>query len=419
MIVKDKIKDERGRKVENKSNLQSLLSDEEKECWQENIFNTMETFENFQVKTENQVIKANLQIMIEDLDALFDYYSKGNDSKSFARIHSSILAALDLLNLEKKYNSAGNQGVPINIEQPIQELRQTLDLEVRKLYVKSVVSAFGKVIQSKDNSPRQQEKDLEHIKKTLALLKQNKTISLKSDAASLKPVKKVRFMRQFSFEAVVGSVICWFAFIVLWPDKYTNNLLIDAVVGLGLYIVFLFFMRRYGHFEKTAEEPIGIQPGIDRELNEDQKAMGNKAKKQIVLLKDYNEKIPDEKVSQDINDIIYLIEAIMAYLEKYPNQASSMNKFLDYYLPTVMKLLEVYQLYDDMPNISTEMETTLERIEESLKSMKQALGKKIEQFYQEESMAAGANIAMLSTLLHQEGLLKDSLGELKGGTADE
>ena len=34
-------------------------------------------------------------------------------------------------------------------------------------------------------------------------------------------------------------------------------------------------------------------------------------------------------------------------------------------------------------------------------------------------MVTGANIAMLNTLLHQEGLLDDSLDELKGGITDD
>ena len=206
---------------------------------------------------------------------------------------------------------------------------------------------------------------------------------------------------------------------MFWPSKYTDNLFINAAVGLILYAIFHFCLKCYVNVEKTEDIPKDSQPVIEQELKIDQKAMDNKAKKQIVLLKDYNEKIPDEKVSQDIEAIIHLIEAIMEYLEKYPSQASSMNKFLDYYLPTVMKLLEVYQLYDEIPNLSEDMKATLIRIEDSLESMKQALNKKIEQFYQEESMVTGANIAMLNTLLHQDGLLDDPLDELKGGITDE
>lgn len=310
------------------------------------------------------------------------------------------------------------KNVPLHVETPIQELSQSIDLEVRKLYIKCIISSLHKVIETKDNSPFQQEKDLKYIKETLTLLKYAKTMNGQSDTATVKPVKKY-FIFKFSFEAIVSSVICWFAFIVFWPSKYTDNLFINAAVGLVIYVIFVFFTRRFTNFEKTEDTQEDIQPMIEQELKEDQKAMDNKAKKQIVLLKDYNEKIPNEKVSQDIEAIIRLVEAIMEYLEKYPSQASSMNKFLDYYLPTVMKLLEVYQLYDEIPNLSEDMKVTLTKIEASLESMKQALNKKIDQFYQEESMITGANITMLNTLLHQEGLLDDSLDELKGGITDE
>lgn len=406
--------------MEKESNVNSLQSDQEKASWQENIFNAMEVFENFCKETANEAIKNNLKVMTDDLSALFDYYSKQAciSDESFITISHYISAALDLINLEKKYNAEGNKNVPIHIETPIQELSQSVDLEVRKLYIKCIISSLHKVIETKDNSPFQQEKDLKYIKETLTLLKHAKTMNRQSDTATVKPVKK-HFIFKFSFEAIVSSVICWFAFIVFWPSKYTDNLFINAAVGLVIYVIFVFFTRRFTNFEKTEDTQEDIQPMIEQELKEDQKAMDNKAKKQIVLLKDYNEKIPNEKVSQNIEAIIRLVEAIMEYLEKYPSQASSMNKFLDYYLPTVMKLLEVYQLYDEIPNLSEDMKVTLTKIEASLESMKQALNKKIDQFYQEESMITGANIAMLNTLLHQEGLLDDSLDELKGGITDE
>lgn len=406
-----------GRKktMENESNLNSLQS------YQENILNAMEVLENFYKETTNNTVKNHLKVITDDLSALFDYCSKQAcaSEESFTTISNYISAALDLLNLEKKYNAEGNQNIPIHIKTPIQELCQSIDIEVRKLYIKYIISDFRKVIETKDNSPFQQEKDLKQIKKTLALLKQAKTLNLRNDTVSEKAVKRTHSIFNFSFEAIAGSVICWFSFILFWPSKYTDNLFINAAVGLILYAIFHFCIKRYVNVKKTEDTPKDSQPVIEQELKIDQKAMDNKAKKQIVLLKDYNEKIPDEKVSQDIEAIIHLVEAIMEYLEKYPSQASSMNKFLDYYLPTVMKLLEVYQLYDEIPNLSEDMKATLIRIEDSLESMKQALNKKIEQFYQEESMVTGANIAMLNTLLHQDGLLDDPLDQLKGGITDE
>lgn len=407
--------------MENESNVNSLQTDQEKVSWQENIFNAMEVFENVCKETSNHAIKDNLKMMIDDLSALFDYYSKqaAVSKESFTTISNYISAVLDLLNLEKKYHAEENHNIPIHIETPIRELSLSIDIEVRKLYIKHIISDFHKVIETKDNSPFQQEKDLKQIKQTLALLKQAKTITQQSDSGPAKPIKKKPPIFKFSFEAVVGTVICWLAFIVFWPSKYTDNLFLDIVVGLIIYVIFYFYTKRIADIEKTEDTPKDIQPLIEQELKEDQKAMDNKAKKQIVLLKDYNEKIPDEKVSRDIEAIIHLVEAIMKYLEKYPSQANSMNKFLDYYLPTVMKLLEVYQLYDEIPNLSEDMKVTLTKIEASLESMKQALNKKIDQFYQEESMVTGANIAMLNTLLHQEGLLEDSLDKLKGGITDE
>lgn len=102
---------ERRRAMEKESNVNSLQSDQEKASWQENIFNAMEVFENFCKETANEVIKNNLKVMTDDLSALFDYYSKQAciSDESFITISHYISAALDLINLEKKYNAEGNK----------------------------------------------------------------------------------------------------------------------------------------------------------------------------------------------------------------------------------------------------------------------------------------------------------------------
>lgn len=382
--------------------------------WQEQLFQTMLVLENFQKETKSLSIKEDLKIIIEDLGVLIELSQLPEYKiEEVTRIYNHYMTAiLDLLNLEKKYNVISNTAnsavVPINVDGAIKELKQTFNREIRYLYCQRIIRLLKQIIELKGDVSKQQELDLIQSQNNLALLKGEE---VSKDAITItKVVTKSNKHSFFSFEAVVGAVICWFCFTLFWPEKYAHSFIMNILIGLIAYLVIFYMIKRFHLIPSLEEEnKIEVHPIIEKVLNEEQTEMNLKAKTQVALLKDYNEKIPDERVSEELEAIIYLVEAIMSYLEKYPNQAGTMNKFLDYYLPTVMDLLEIYQLYDDMPNLSVEMKETLGKIEDSLDHMKQALNKKIEQFYQDESMIAGANMTMLNTLLHQDGLLEDSI----------
>lgn len=62
----------------------------------------------------------------------------------------------------------------------------------------------------------------------------------------------------------------------------------------------------------------------------------------VAKIQSLNDEIPDFKLSAQIKQIEILTEKIFAYVREHPQDIGEIRQFLNYYLPTTIKLLEQY-----------------------------------------------------------------------------
>ena len=103
--------------------------------------------------------------------------------------------------------------------------------------------------------------------------------------------------------------------------------------------------------QKTQPQPQKTQPQPQpEEKKQDEPSTGN-AELDAVLkqgaasvekIQSLNDEIPDFKLSAQIKQIEILTEKIFAYVREHPQDIGEIRQFLNYYLPTTIKLLEQY-----------------------------------------------------------------------------
>ena len=71
----------------------------------------------------------------------------------------------------------------------------------------------------------------------------------------------------------------------------------------------------------------------------------------IQRIHEANDKIPDEGISDKLYRMERIVTRIFAEVRKDPSLAGNLNMFMDYYLPTTIKLVEAYESMDqqDIP----------------------------------------------------------------------
>lgn len=133
----------------------------------------------------------------------------------------------------------------------------------------------------------------------------------------------------------------------------------------------------------------------------------------IEKIRRINDELPDEEISKKLDVLEMTITKIFFQVEQHPEQLSELDKFLKYYMPTTMKLLNVYCDFDKQPIQGENITTAKREILGSLDTINQAFIKLFDSLFQATAWDVSTDITVLQTMLANEGLT-DTMNMEKG-----
>ena len=131
----------------------------------------------------------------------------------------------------------------------------------------------------------------------------------------------------------------------------------------------------------------------------------------IRQIREANDAIPGEVISQKLDRLEKITDKIFLYVEREPEQLPQLRRFMDYYLPTTMKLVNTYREFDGQPVQGENITRAKLEIEKTLDTINEAFEKLFDSLFADVAMDVSADISVLQTLLAQEGLTKDDFSE--------
>ena len=102
-----------------------------------------------------------------------------------------------------------------------------------------------------------------------------------------------------------------------------------------------------------------------------------------------------------------VIRRIFQRVEQHPELIDDLHKFMDYYLPTTMKLLKAYEELDKQDVEGENIKTAKQEIENTLDTINTAFENLLDSFYKDTAWDVSTDISVLKTMLAQEGLTGD------------
>lgn len=123
-------------------------------------------------------------------------------------------------------------------------------------------------------------------------------------------------------------------------------------------------------------------------------------------LRQLNLEIPGEVISNKLYQLDYLLQRIFMVLKEHPEKCPQMRKFMDYYLPTTVKLVESYADFDRAGVQGDNIRTAKSEIEKTMDTINQAFEKLLDDMYQDAAFEAAADAKVLKTVLAQDGYMK-------------
>ncbi len=124
----------------------------------------------------------------------------------------------------------------------------------------------------------------------------------------------------------------------------------------------------------------------------------------ILQIRKLNDDIKDYAVSERIYRIEEHTQNIFDYVTEHPEAMSQIKSFMGYYLPTTLKLLDSYSRIEQVGVAGENMKKSKENIERILDLLVAGFEEQVDQLFRHESMDISSEIAVLETMMKQDGL---------------
>ena len=206
---------------------------------------------------------------------------------------------------------------------------------------------------------------------------------------------------------LVGAV--WLAYALLFPLYQPVHYLLCGALSAAAFIVGkgLFPNKVYevpGEPEENKqEEPEKKEPPkstgdpeIDALIKERDRAVGE--------MRRLNDSIEDEEISAQIDHLEEVTRKIIDLVVKQPKKLPQIRRFLDYYLPTTLKILNAYDRMGAAGVSGENIDSTMQRIETMMDTIVMAFHKQLDALFRDDAMDIASDITVMENLLAQEGL---------------
>lgn len=128
-------------------------------------------------------------------------------------------------------------------------------------------------------------------------------------------------------------------------------------------------------------------------------------------LREVNDAIPDPVMSQKISRLEEVSERIFALAQKDPDKKAQLQKFMNYYLPTALKLLNTYASLSRQAVEGTNITEAKQSIERSMDLLVTAFENQLDKLFQSDALDVTTDIAALEGMLNMDGLTDSAFGK--------
>ena len=147
--------------------------------------------------------------------------------------------------------------------------------------------------------------------------------------------------------------------------------------------------------EAKKETPSTGNAELDKMIKDGELAIGE--------MRRLNGSIEDEKISADIERLEKSSKAIFEQVKASPDKLPQIRKFMDYYLPTTLKLLNAYDRMSAAGISGENIDTTKTKVEGMMSTIVAAFEKQYDALFGADALDISTDITVLETMMAREG----------------
>lgn len=146
------------------------------------------------------------------------------------------------------------------------------------------------------------------------------------------------------------------------------------------------------------------EPESEEKLPPELQSVIYQGKRAIADIRRLNDEIPDERISAQIDLIERLTAQIFDCVRKNPKKLSQIRQFLNYYLPTTIKLMEQYVTLQNQSLKTENITEGMQKIEDLLDKVIIAFQRQLDALFEADVVDITADIRVMEQMMASEGL---------------
>ena len=183
-------------------------------------------------------------------------------------------------------------------------------------------------------------------------------------------------------------------------NKPIHFVIFAALMALAGWVVYTMAGGLDVSQKAPAQRPMPVtgNPTVDQLVQQGMKMLSD--------IREENARIPDETLSARIDELEDITRRIFSTVADKPEKAPQIRRFMEYYLPTVLKMLTNYRKLGERGVTGQNADKMKKTVEDAMNVVLGAFVKQHDQLYGSDALDVTAEAKVLETMLRQDGLLE-------------
>ena len=187
--------------------------------------------------------------------------------------------------------------------------------------------------------------------------------------------------------------------------KHLENCIDEGLFGPGAY---LDMHRKCLVVKERPPEPTPAPAPAPKPQKADPMPEADQYQKILDELRRVNDAIPDEEMTDKISRLEAVSAKIFEQSRTDPDKLPQMRKFMDYYLPTSLKLLNTYAELDKQGIEGENISESKHRIEQTMDTLVKAFENQLDRLFASDALDVSTDIDVMQNMLRADGLTDDA-----------
>ncbi len=207
-----------------------------------------------------------------------------------------------------------------------------------------------------------------------------------------------------SVAPIYAVAVLWIVWGILFPLHKVFHFILAAIASVAVFCIGKAIWPNKT-YETADPEPVKEEkkesestgnPEIDALIKERDRAVSE--------MRRLNDAIEDPTISAQIDQLESTTKKIIGQVVEHPEKLSQIRKFMNYYLPTTLKLLNAYDRVDSAGISGTNVDGTKGKVEAMMDTIVTAFDRQLDALFGEEALDVSTDITVMEQMLAREGL---------------